>query len=347
MIITPEQLTKLREGRCTPDELADWQAYFLPANELGPQSAETDQSELSKLLTDDWRNLTVGTAEETAQAQKRVWQRLQETIEADAVLVRPLNSHRARPVWQWAVAASVAVLLLASMGVWQLGWFGTNPTLITAVNRSKAIEKISLDDGSVVWLSPKSTVRYQRPLAADRRTLTLNGQAFFVVTKDAKRPFTVETNSLTVKVLGTSFTVRAFAGQATAEVSVRTGRVSVTRLSQKAELVLLPNERVLVGGTDKNKLVKTVVVAPEVINPAVVTNRFVFADTPVSDVFALLERAYNVRMDFDKQTLATCSFTAKLTDQPLFTKLDIICASIGATYHIEGATIVVESAGCE
>jgi hypothetical protein len=93
----------------------------------------------------------------------------------------------------------------------------------------------------------------------------------------------VQTRSVLVRVLGTSFTVRAFADQPTAEVSVRTGRVSVSPADGKSNrtrpgIVLIPNEKatLTVAG---NRLAKSLVTQPVVLNPKAVTNQFVFAGT--------------------------------------------------------------------
>ncbi len=354
-MITPEQLTKLREGRCTPEELADWQAYFRRADQSGAGQPGADWSDIDQLLVNDWQNLTTGTADETVNAQKRVWQRLQETIVSDAAPVRPL---RVRSAWQWAVAASVAGLVLAGSGwlIWQqqaenepiagivnrpeqAGWVLTS-------NQTDTPRSLTLTDGSTVSLLPNSQVRYPARFAGALRTVQLAGEAFFAVRPDKAHPFVVQTQSVLVRVLGTSFTIRDFAGQPTAEVSVKTGRVSVSPADGKTGLVLIPNERatLTVAG---NRLAKSLVAQPIVVNPHAVTNQFVFADTPVSDVFDELERAYGVTIRYDQQRLANCTLTARLTDQPLFTKLGMVCTSIGASYHVEGATIVVSGTGCD
>ncbi|MBC8152672.1 MAG: FecR domain-containing protein [Bacteroidetes bacterium] len=345
MMITPEQLKKLREGRCTPDELVAWRAYFQQA----------DLSALDKLLTDDWQNPIAGPTAETANAQRRVWQRLQEKVAGEAVPIRPLAS---RLGWQWAVAASVAGLLLAGTGwfVWQrqtqsepMAGFDnraeTNGWLVTT-NQTDALKNLTLTDGSTISLQPKSRVRYPARFTGTLRTVQLAGEAFFAVRPDKAHPFVVQTQSVRVRVLGTSFTVHDFTGQPAAEVTVKTGRVSVSPANGKTGIMLIPNERATLTVAN-GQLAKALVPQPELVNPKAVVNQFVFADTPVSEVFGVLERSYGVTIQVDPQTLANCTLTARLTEQPLFTKLDMICASIGASYRVEGTLIIVQSAGCD
>ncbi|MEZ0611818.1 FecR family protein [Fibrella sp. WM1] len=342
-MITPEQLAKLREGRCTPDELAHWQTYF----------QQDDLSALTERLTDDWQQAVPRPPAETAPAQQRVWLRLQGELEAEETPIRTLPSRPVRPVWQWAVAASVALLLLAGSGwlVWNQRWGSEavgdvatrpeQPKWLLTTNTTNAVQRLTLADGSVVSLQPKSQLRYTAVFSGSLRTVQLAGEAFFSVTPDKAHPFVVQTPSVLVRVLGTSFNVRAFARQKTAEVAVRTGRVSVSPASGKTGLVLAPNEQATLTVAN-GQLARTLVPQPVVVNPKAIVNQFVFADTPVADVFGELERAYGVTIQYDAQRLASRTLTAKLTDQPLFTKLDMICASIGATYRVNETTIVIE-----
>lgn len=86
------------------------------------------------------------------------------------------------------------------------------------------IRRIELEDGSVVHLGPKSalTVRYS---AQGRSIVLLEGEAFFEVTRDPARLFTVEAQGMTATVLGTAFNVRI--AEHALSVAVRSGVVSV------------------------------------------------------------------------------------------------------------------------
>lgn len=363
-MITPDLLIKLRDGRCTPDELAQLRAYF----------KQTDQTDLDALLTADWQDAGPQAAQSAplAEAQARVWQRLAGSVQADTVPVRPLNSRLVRPRWrEWAVAASVAgLLLVGGWMVWQrsgmeiasiaapqggmdvAGWLSPR-------NDTDRPMTITLADGSTVTLEPKSELRHPARFSGDLRTVQLSGQAFFAVRPDKAHPFVVQTRSVLVRVLGTSFTVRDFGNQPTAEVAVRTGRVSVSpadgkvgrtgaapadRPERRPGTVLAPNERATLT-VASGQVAKSLVAQPTVVNESVVVNRFVFADTPVADVLSLLERAYGVTIRYDQQ-MANCTLTARLTDQPLFTKLDMVCASVGATYTVRGTEVVVSGGQC-
>ena len=85
----------------------------------------------------------------------------------------------------------------------------------------------TLPDGSVVTLDKHAGITYPSGLKEGQRAVTLHGDAFFSVVHNPSRPFVVYANDLTIKVLGTSFSIRRIDGHT--EVAVRSGVVSVTR----------------------------------------------------------------------------------------------------------------------
>src|SRR5690606_14624145 len=68
----------------------------------------------------------------------------------------------------------------------------------------------TLSDGTKVWLNAGSMLRYPLHFPADKRVVTLEGEAFFDVSHDAERPFTVQVNGTDIEVLGTQFNVNSY-----------------------------------------------------------------------------------------------------------------------------------------
>ncbi len=342
--ITHEFLARYRAGQCTPEELAALRSYF----------SQPDQSALHRLMEKDWQQTDAASLLPEGMSEA-MWEQICRSIRQPEPRVLPLGSQPAR----WYMAAAAAVLLMLAGGWWFVvrnsgesalpvsrsesretkGWLIRN-------NESAATRQLTLPDGSALTLAPNSQIMYPEQFTGKLRVVRLQGQAFFSVQHDTSHPFVVQTSSMLVRVLGTSFTVRAFARQPTAEVSVKTGRVQVSPADGKTGMLLTPNQRVTLT-LASGLAVKSLVTKPEVVNPSAVVNRFVFADTPIPRVFDMLEQAYGVTIRFDRQTLANCSLNAELTDQPLFTKLEMICSSIGATYSVEGTEIHVRGTGCE
>jgi Fe2+-dicitrate sensor, membrane component len=97
----------------------------------------------------------------------------------------------------------------------------------TATAQTGKLVKLRLEDGSEIILNAGSTVAYPKQFAADIREVFLEGEAFFDIAPDADKPFIVKTGKMDIRVLGTSFNVRAHPDMHQAKVTVASGKVSV------------------------------------------------------------------------------------------------------------------------
>ncbi|MCE7069591.1 MULTISPECIES: FecR family protein [Dyadobacter] len=224
-------------------------------------------------------------------------------------------------------------------------------------NASTKPMTVVLDDGSKVTLSAKARIRYANKFVAAKREVYLEGEAFFDITKDADRPFFVYSNGLVTKVLGTSFTIRAYGNSNEVTVEVKTGRVSVFPQSdpdfeQKTSgrelqgIVLSPNQKIIYS-REEVRMVKTLVEKPEIVVPKAEIPQFEFEDTPASDVFATVGKAYGIEILYDAEILKDCPLTATLDNQTLHEKLFIICQAVEASYEIIDGQVVIHSRGCK
>ena len=235
-----------------------------------------------------------------------------------------------------------------------------NPTLVDnavrRVNATKRVQQVRLEDGSTVQLYPNSTLQYPAHFAVANREVYLRGKAFFTIARNPKKPFWVYTGTLSTQVLGTSFMVSAFAEGASAQVEVKSGRVSVYRLSdverarrdgltERVGVILTPNQQVAYSQTDE-RLVKTVVARPAMVQAGRL-NAFVFEETPIAEVFTLLEETYGLPVLYDAATMSRCYLTANLTDESLFDKLALICKITRSSYELVDGQIVIHSNGCD
>jgi transmembrane sensor len=303
----------------------------------------------------------------SAQHEEAVFQRIRSTV---------TNQDRATPMlafihWPaWAAAASILLVL---------GYFfisrSTSPTeqisyeanlreseysLSERLNDTSGPLLIALTDGSKVTLQPQSRISFAQDFGTGKkRTVYLSGEAFFDVAHDADRPFYVYANELVTKVLGTSFTIRAYQKDESVKVEVRTGRVSVSvndqigkqekiSIREREGILLLPNQQASLSRKEI-RLVKALVENPVLLSetaPDLPSYSFVFKAEPVPQVLSTLEKAYGLDIVYDENTFAHCQFTADLTDMSPFEKLDIICRSVEASYRILDAQIIVSGKGC-
>ena len=105
---------------------------------------------------------------------------------------------------------------------------------------------LTLADGTQVWLNADSRLEFPDRFNGNAREVRLQGEAYFEVKKDAKRPFIVHSDFLTTRVLGTSFNVRA-RSRRDAVVTLVSGRVQV-KAGEVAE-VLTPGHQASLAGS--------------------------------------------------------------------------------------------------
>jgi transmembrane sensor len=213
---------------------------------------------------------------------------------------------------------------------------------------------VNFPDGSSVLLSKGSSVRFETKMNNKSRKVFLEGEGFFEVAKNASWPFFVYTNGLTTKVLGTSFRVRAFAGEAEILVVVKTGKVIVTPgpESETGEsekgVTLLPQQEIRLNKAQEAFVEKQIETAPEVRSAKTLDSMPVldFRNTPVAEVFNRLEKAYGVPIEYDIEKMSNCTLTATLTDEPFLDKLRLVCLGTESTFEMTDNKVTIHSKGC-
>ena len=225
----------------------------------------------------------------------------------------------------------------------------------TVENFTQSTKIVKLEDGTSVTLFPGATISYPRKFRSDKREVNLKGKAFFNVSKSSSRHFYVYHDNLTTHVLGTSFTISASARKNTITVSVATGRVevyeSVKTVSDnslgKNGIVIYPNQK-LQYDADSRRFTLGLVDRPM---PVASENElqkisFDFSENTLKEVLTAIEAAYQVSFVVGNSSVLDCNFTGDLSKQDLYTKLDVVCQSIGATYELQGTKIFITGKGC-
>ena len=276
---------------------------------------------------------------------------------------KPMRIIHKRKFFLIGLAATLTLLITSSLwffyqkkgadtegGVW-VQTVKTIPILLEASNPQRQPLAVTLSDGSVVTLERGSRLTYPSVFDADKREVTLIGEAFFEITKNPSKPFLVHAQGVMTKVLGTSFRIKAF--DKNVKVLVNTGKVAVFTQndeketeSEKQAIVLTPNQEVEYK-SETNRFSKAIQAQPTLLTTPTKMKELYFNDTPIPIVFNALAEAYGIEIIYDEETLHNCIITTSLTDEPLFEKLTIICKTIGASYREIDAKIIVTGRGCK
>ena len=144
-----------------------------------------------------------------------------------------------------AVAAAAAVAAVVFLNTHGSGCVGTQPadTLqLCLANNGTSVKTYLLADNTKVFLKPGSEISYNVSGLEDSRQLRLRGEAYFDVARDSLRPFIVHTENISVKVLGTAFTVSSIPGRPDTEVVLERGKVRILSPEGTSMLDLKPNQ---------------------------------------------------------------------------------------------------------
>jgi transmembrane sensor len=138
-----------------------------------------------------------------------------------------IDNRRRRKKQLFFIGLSVAAAILVAVFIKIPGRSaGVPQDLWQELASADSSKKIMLEDGSVVWLAPYSTVQVHRDFSKQRTTLLSKGMAFFSVAKDAQHPFTIAVNRQRVTVIGTAFTIRKI-DSVDLQLTVKEGKVAL------------------------------------------------------------------------------------------------------------------------
>lgn len=227
--------------------------------------------------------------------------------------------------------AAAAVLFFIGLNVFESGNTEIQSTPIAIATAIGEFEEITLPDGSQVSLNANSTLSYSEDWD---RTLSLDGEAFFEVTKGSK--FTVNTAGGSVEVLGTSFNV--FARDKDLVVACKTGKVKVQVEEKAYTEVITPGETI----SSLKDTVKKTTIEPLMIGKWQ-TGEFYFDNRPVHEVLNEIQRQYKVTIKTD--SLEDKMFSGYfISTAGLDMALSMVCEPLNLSYNIiDGKDVVVTS----
>lgn len=208
------------------------------------------------------------------------------------------------------VAAGIAVLVC---GYFFLSNYKQNDNLqwqaVVAPAGQKA--QVVLSDGTKVWLSSKTTLRYPTEFGRSNRNVTLDGEAYFEIAKNKKKPFIVQTEHNKVQVVGTHFDICAYSGSNSFETTLTEGIVDIYKLNAaKPTTRLTKDERYteIDGVGTKSKLSShDFLMWREGV--------YCFDDMPFPTMATKLERYYNVKITIINPAMMHYRCTGKFNEQ--------------------------------
>ncbi len=287
------------------------------------EGSVSDKIEFEKIdaLWKATRNLS---SEKGASREDR-WTRLQQSIRLEE---QPRSVPLYRTFWRYAAAITVLAVLVG------VHFFSNWKKIIKVQTKYAESMTIRLPDQSAIRLNAGSYIIYNTATWDDARTVELHGEAFFDV-KENGAPFTVTTTNSRVQVLGTTFNVRA-RGDNT-EVICLTGKVDFGNKEIGKSVVLTGGKGASLNGKTLSDVYE---VEPDQTIPWI-AGELAFHDTPLREVFAELERHFDVSITI-KKDLGSLTFTGKFKQPLLSNVIETVCLSAGLEYTINKNSVIIQ-----
>lgn len=250
----------------------------------------------------------------------------------------PQPKHRLKLLRVLLSVASIFLIAALSVGVYE--YISVSDPIYTSFEVPRGQRaKLTLNDGSVVWLNAESKLTYSDQFGKDSRNVKLEGEAFFEVTKDSKHPFIVNSKDLDITVLGTKFNVRAYYEDFAATVSLISGKVQVENKSKTQKEELLPRQELVY----ENGQMTLYTNRSADLSSSWVDGELHFDNEPLTKIIKSLERRFDVSITLMNPSLEQTKFTCRVRQNATVTDvLELLKKTRKISYKEENSKIIIQ-----
>lgn len=156
--------------------------------------------------------------------------------------------------------------------------------------------QVILPDGSKVWLNAASSLRFPTAFTAKSREVSLKGEAYFDITRNAAQPFQVQVNDMKVNVLGTQFNIMAYEEESQAKTTLVQGSVDISTAGGTQPKLLKPGQQARLSKGGNLHVVNDADVDEAL---AWINGRFYFNDTDLGTLMRQIARWYNIEVVYE------------------------------------------------
>lgn len=229
---------------------------------------------------------------------------------------------------------------------------------------------ITLPDGTKLWMNSGTKIRYANNFGETSREVFMEGEAYFDVVKNPKKPFLVRTGYINIKVLGTAFNVKSYPDENCIETTLDHGLIEITKEKGAVGIVTVkPKEKITymkfskqLAIVDKKsntaesrndqvpEKIQSKKTQPEFqiyehVNTELITSwkegKMIFERERLEDIFKKLERRYDVVFSFDKSELRNYRFSGSIPELTLQQVLEGIQLSAPILYKIDKREVAI------
>ncbi|MBS0026993.1 FecR family protein [Chitinophaga sp. 22321] len=321
-------------GEATPDELSELEALL---------AQHGDKLRTSETLEQVWQQEMPAVSPEEAQ---RLLALLEQRVPELAPAKAPARHWRSRLAW-----AAGLFLLLGAGGYFLLVSRAQKITSHEVVANRGTRSQVTLPDGTLVWLNAGSKLVYDDNYGIHQRLLQLEGEAYFDVARQADIPFEVRVKDATVKVLGTTFNLRAYPEETMVEAALISGSVQLQykQPGSTHQALLKPGQKLILtrhptGSSTFTPQWELLWNKPKqpITEIAWKDNTLSFDKESFASLATRLERWYNITVVFEQPVLKKLEFSGSIKGEQINEVMTVLSRSSGQfTYHYNQASRVL------
>jgi len=330
-----ELMSRRLAGAITAEELQELEKLL--SNDAGAQARY-------KLMQQFWEqhdNIHQSVIEDALQ---KTLHRLDLPVAAPVKALSP--RHRFSRIARAGVAAAIIVVAGSVFFIGRgLNRKNVSPgvSLVEKQNSKGVKSTIELPDGSKIWLNADSKIQYPTVFAGKTREVYMNGEAFFEVARDPSRPFIIHLANGTVRVLGTSFNIRAYDNEKTVETSVATGRVAFIpkyeKSGKKQDTVFLTPDSKAKYLFYKEEVITEHTISTE--DKAWTEGKLIFRAMTLEDIGTRLERNFGKKCVFVSDAPRQFKLTGSFQNNSLEDIMYYLSKSMDFNYRITETELLI------
>jgi ferric-dicitrate binding protein FerR (iron transport regulator) len=236
----------------------------------------------------------------------------------------------------FALVISIPILYYLSSGGGEDG-DQINWKTVTVDNSKQS--SLTLNDGSTLFLDSGSRIQIPENFGINSREIKLEGEAYFEVSPDPERPFSVYSANAVVKVLGTKFNIRAWKETGKVEVAVAEGRVSF-RVDEAPESQIILNKGFAGSLSKTGKLSEPGQVNIEQML-SWMKGEMSFDDNRFSEILSQVERWYDIKFSLRDSTIINERLSVIIHKNSLPDILELLITLTNTDYTIDGEVVTL------
>ena len=311
-----------KSGKSEEKEIKNWLQE--PSNEF----------EIRQVLGNIWTNSEIeltGIEPDFEQMLNKVRYRL----EAQAYERTPNSKiHQFYKSYSKVAAILLLPLLLVSIYMYinrvDLTFTNDHVAMHEVYTKPGTLRSLELADGTKVWLNDNTTLRYPEEFSGGKREVFVDGEAYFEVKSNSRRPFIVRNPMMNTVVTGTRFNLNAYSEDQYFEATLLEGKIQLESGEQKVDM--------LEGQQIQYDVAKTEMISREVNtanSSAWIDGKLVIHNEKLKIALKKISRWYNVEFVVEDKSLTDDELTCTMEDEKLIQALDFVATALSVQFEVK------------